>query len=65
MGLKHDEAKLTNFFPDMDAILIEVGDYRINVDRDEYGDVIVTLLDTVEGAEETCILGREGSSTKL
>lgn len=59
------DAKVENLAPDMDCIVITVGDWKITVDREFHGPVYVTIEDTEEGSETRLILGQEGETQKL
>jgi hypothetical protein len=57
------DAKVENFYPDVDAINVTVGDINVNVSRDEHGDTHVAVV-----APETrtdLVLGQEGETQKV
>lgn len=58
------DAVVENFAPDSDVLLITIGDWKIDIGRDENGRIHVAVLDTMEGSETSYILGEEGYSQK-
>jgi len=59
------DAVVKNFAPDSDLLLITIGDWKINIGRDEDGRTQVVIIDTIEGSETSYILGEEGESQKV
>jgi hypothetical protein len=59
------DAVVKNFAPDSDLLLITIGDWNINIGRDEDGRTQVVVIDTIEGSETSYILGEEGESQKV
>lgn len=59
------DAVVKNFAPDSDLLLITIGDWEINIGRDEDGRTQVVVIDTIEGSETSYILGEEGESQKV
>jgi hypothetical protein len=56
------DAEIENFYPDVDAINVTVGDLAVNISRDEHGDTHVAVI-----APETrtdLVLGQEGETQK-
>ena len=63
-----DDLRITNFYPDADAVLIEVGDFKITVYRDERfpeDEAYIDIEDTEEGSRYSTILGKEGETHRL
>ena len=63
-----DDLKITNFYPDADAVLIEVGDFKITVYHDDrYPDdgAHIDIEDMEEGSRYSTILGKEGETHRL
>jgi len=59
------DAVIRNHAPDVDAVSVSTsGAWAIVVERDEVGDVSITVRDEVSGTEERCVLGKEGTTTK-
>lgn len=56
-----------NLAPDMDAVVIYVGnsDWQIDIGRDENGEVSIVITDMVEGNQTTMTLGQEGETQKV
>ena len=65
MKAEQIDAVICNHAPDVDSVSVSVGPWKIWVDRDELGDVSITVKDVESGAEERCLLGKEGKTTKL
>lgn len=59
------DATIKNLAPDSDVIIISVGDWNIEVSRDDFGRVIVEIDDTCEGTSVTAILGEPGTSQRI
>lgn len=59
------DAVVKNFAPDSDLLLITIGDWKINISRDEDDRTQVVVIDTIEGSETSYILGEEGESQKV
>ena len=63
-----DDLKITNFYPDADAVLIEVGGFKITVYRDDRypGDgAHIDIKDMEEGSRYSTILGTDSETHKL
>ncbi len=63
-----DDLKITNFYPDADAVLIEVGGFKITVYRDvrfPEDEAYIDIEDTEEGSRYSTILGKEGETHRL
>ena len=63
-----DDLKITNFYPDADAVLIEVGGFKITVYRDERfpeDEAYIDIEDTEEGSRYSTILGTDSETHKL
>lgn len=58
------DAVIRNHAPDVDAVSVSVGAWAIVVERDEIGNVFVTVKEEESGTEERCVLGKEGTTTK-
>ena len=58
------DAVIENYAPDIDAVLISIGSWKISIERDEISDVFVTVKEEESGTEERCVLGKEGTTTK-
>lgn len=60
------DARVENFAPDMDVFHITVGDVRVVVERNEDGQVEVTVSDLEKGGGHTYfVLGQEGETQKV
>lgn len=59
------DATIKNFAPNMDCIIISVGEWKITVERDLDNEIYIAVEDTVEGSETRMILGQEGETQKL
>ena len=64
MNVKQIDAAIRNHAPDVDAVSVSVGPWEIVVERDETGNVFVTVKDEESGTEGRCVLGEEGTTTK-
>ena len=63
-----DDLKITNFYPDADAVLIEVGDFKITVyhdDRYPNDGACIDVEDVEEGSRYSTILGTDSETHKL
>ena len=63
-----DDLKITNFYPDADAVLIEVGGFKITVyhdDRYPNDGACIDVEELVRGARYSTILGKEGETHRL
>ena len=63
-----DDLRITNFYPDADAVLIEVRGFKITVYRDERfpeDEAYIDIEDTEEGSRYSTILGKEGETHRL
>jgi len=60
-----NDAKVRNFAPDQDCLLIEVAGWKIVVERDGDGTVNVVLHDTIEGSHTFYTLGETDETQKL
>jgi len=63
-----DDLRITNFYPDADAVLIEVGGFKITVYRDERfpeDEAYIDIEDVEEGSRYSTILGKEGETHRL
>ncbi len=56
------DAVICNHAPDIDSVSVSVGPWKIWVERDELGDVFVTVKEEESGTEERCMLGKEGTT---
>ncbi len=65
MKVEQVDAFIRNYAPGIDCVLVSVGPWKICVERDEIGDVSITVRDEVSGTEERCVLGKEGTTTKV
>jgi hypothetical protein len=63
--LKCKTRTIKNFAPNMDCIIISVGEWKITVERDLDNEIYIAVEDTVEGSETRMILGQEGETQKL
>jgi len=53
------DCDVKNHFPDMDQVTITIGDWTVNVWRDENMETHVNVTDCAEGASVDYILGKE------
>ena len=63
-----DDLRITNFYPDADAVLIEVGGFKITVYRDDRfpeDEAYIDIEDMEEGSRYSTILGKEGETHRL
>ena len=63
-----DDLRITNYYPDADAVLIEVRGFKITVYRDERfpeDEAYIDIEDTEEGSRYSTILGKEGETHRL
>ena len=63
-----DDLRITNYYPDADAVLIEVRGFKITVYRDERfpeDEAYIDIEDTQEGSRYSTILGKEGETHRL
>lgn len=51
------DAKVQNFAPDADCLVISIGDWKVTVERDDTGAVSVIVHDTEEGSRTYYTLG--------
>ena len=65
MSTKTIDAIVKNYAPDMDAITITIGDWKIIVEKDYFADIKVSVLDTLEGSKAIYTLGEQGETHKL
>ena len=63
-----DDLKITNFYPDADAVLIEVGGFKITVYRDDRypsDGAHIDIKYMEEGSRYSTILGTDSETHKL
>ena len=63
-----DDLRITNYYPDADAVLIEVGDFKITVYRDDdyaLDGACIDVEDTEEGSRYSTILGTDSETHRL
>lgn len=56
---------VNNYAPDADKVEITFPQHKVVIERDENGEVHITIFNGVYHSEERIVLGKEGSTLKV
>ena len=59
------DCRVINKAPDMDELVIRIGEWEVIVGRETGGQVNVAVVDHAEGSETSYVLGQKGESQKV
>jgi hypothetical protein len=59
------DAKVKNYAPDADKVVVSVGEYEVTIERDENGQVYICIEDVPEGSETRLVLGQPGETQRV